>query len=60
LAGNGVDEVLKGLDGVGRDAAEVGALWIPAADMAVGVFDGALFPSGIGMGVIDLQEGIDL
>lgn len=60
MAGNGVDEVLKGLDGVGRDAAEVGALWIPAADMAVGVFDGALFPSGIGMGVIDLQEGIDL
>ena len=53
MAGDGVDEDLKGLDGACRDATEVGALGEPAPDVAVGIFNGTLFPGGVSGGVVD-------
>ena len=53
FAGDGVDEAFEIGDAGEADFGEVRSLGVPAADEAVGVFDGALFPGGIGVGVID-------
>ena len=44
----------------GGNVAEVGAFGEEAADVAVGVFNGAFFPDGIGVGVINFEGGIEV
>ena len=62
---DGVDGVFQLRDSESGDLGEVGAFGVPAANKAVGILDGAFFPGGVGMRVVDLdgplgaEEGFD-
>ena len=59
FSGDGVDEALHFGDLPGGDVAGVGALGEDAADVTVGVLDGAFLPGGVGVGVVDAQGGVE-
>ena len=61
-AGDGVDVGLEAGEFRGGEAGEVGgAFGAPGADEAVGVFNGAFLPGGVGVGVVDgsVEDGIE-
>ena len=61
-AGDGVDVGLEAGEFGGGEAGEVGgAFGAPGADEAVGVFNGAFLPGGVGVGVVDgsVEDGIE-